>query len=123
MLLCGDRNHQGIRKRLLPILQKREHLLLVADVDLVDGDHHRTVQFPELFNIFGILVALLDHIGDIEDDVGIAYGGVHEFHHVLLQPVGRLEHARRVGIHNLVIVCVDDAHYPVPGSLGFCRHD
>ncbi len=63
------------------------------------------------------MVQPLDHIGHIEDDVGILERTLHEFHHRLLQAVVRLENARRIGIDDLEIVAVDDAQNPVARGL------
>ena len=62
-------------------------------------------------------VALLDGVGDVENNVGIIHGAVHEVHHRLLQLVGGFENTRRVGVDNLEVVAIDDSHDAVACGL------
>ena len=102
-----------------PLRGQGGHGLLVAQVDLVDDDEHRAVHTAQPLDVFPVLVSLLHHVGDVEDDVGIPDGGVDVLHHGALEIVGRLEDSRSVGVDYLVVLSVDNAHDTVPGGLGF----
>ena len=95
----------------------------LSDVDFVDYDYHRALQFGEFVHIFAVLVRFLNSIGNIENHVGIADGGINEVHHILLQAVHRLEDSGSIGIDYLVVFPVDYSHYPVPGGLRLGCHD
>ena len=123
MLLRRSRDDVGLGKLLLPPGHKLHNLRLVADIDFVDYDYHRALQFGEFVHIFAVLVRTLNSVGDIENHVGVADCGVDEIHHILLKAVHRLEYSGSVGIDYLVVFPVDYSHYPVPGSLSLGRHD
>ena len=101
-----------------PLCGQSGHCLLVTQVYLVDNDEHRAVHTAQPVDVLPVLVSLLDHIGDVQDDVGVSDGGIHVLHHGALQVVGRLEDPRSVGVDYLVVLPVDYAHYPVTGGLG-----
>lgn len=101
-----------------PLRGQGGHGLLVAQVDLVDNDEHGAVHTAQPLDVFPVLVSLLHHVGDVEDDVGVPDGGVDVLHHGTLEVVGRFEDSRSVGVDYLVVVSVDDAHDTVPGGLG-----
>ena len=117
LLLSRCREDDSLRKLLLPPVHELEHLLLAADVDLVDHKDDRAVDLLKLSDVLVVLVTLLHGVGYIEDDVCVTDGGVHEVHHALLEPVVRLEDARSVGIDDLIVVSVHDTHDPVPCGL------
>lgn len=108
---------------LLPVVQQGDHLFLVAYVYLVDRHDYRTLYSRQPLDIVFVLVGGLDGVRHVEYDVGIAYGPVHELHHVLLQTVVGLEYARGVGIDYLPVLSVDYPHNPVPGGLRLGSHD
>ena len=122
-LLRRGRDDQGLGQLLLPPGHQLQHLGLVADVYLVDDQDDGTGKSPEFLDVFPVLVRFLDRIRHIQDDVCIPDGSVHEIHHVLLEPVIGLQDARGVGIHDLEILSVDDAHDAVARRLGLGRDD
>ena len=64
-----------------------------------------------------VLRGILYDVSDVEQHVGILQGRLREGEHRLLQLVVGLEHAGRVGEHNLHLGGVHDAHYPVARGL------
>ena len=102
---------------LLPPCHKFLDSGLVADVDFVDYDDDRTLQIIEPAHIVFVLIRGLYRIRDIQDNVGVADGPVHEFHHVLLEPVVRLQDTGRVGVDYLPVLPVHYTHDTVSGSL------
>ena len=97
--------------------------ILVAQVYLVDDYEYGTGHFGQPVHVLAVLVALFHDIGHVQDDVGVTDGSVHVLHHTLLQGIGRLEDARGVGVHYLVVISVDYSHNPVPGGLGLGGDD
>ena len=122
-LLGRRRDDLRHRELLVPPLHQFHDLLLGGDVDLVDHQDDGALDLREFLDVGLILVALLHGVGDIEDDVRVADGRVHEVQHVLLEPVVGLQDARGVGIHDLVVLPIDDAHDAVPRRLGLRRDD
>ncbi len=116
--LAGRDRHDARRGELrLPLLDQRVEPCRVREVDLVDDDDGRDAALAYLSDDFGRAVALLDGVGDVEDDVGVRHGPRDELHHRLLQLVGGFENARRVGVDNLELLAGDDAHDAVARGL------
>ena len=122
-LLGRDGDDLRLRELLLPPLHQLDDLLLGGDVDLVDDHDDRAFHPAELLDVGLVLVALLHRVGDVQDDVRVADGGVHEVQHALLEPVVGLQDAGRVGIDDLVVLPVDDAHDAVARGLRLGGHD
>ena len=117
-------NGENIRGRenRLPVALRFLHLLIGVFVDFVDDEHHGDAHLVDLFDEL-LVVSGLPALDEIEDDVGVLQRVGDKLHHVLLHHVGGIEHARQVGIDNLVVVAVDDALDSVPGSLRLGGHD
>ena len=107
----------------MPPGDQRIERLGIREVDLVDDDDGGDCAVADVFEDRGSAVRLLDGVGDVEDDVGIAEGPVDEFHHRLLEFVGGFEDARGVGVDDLEVVAGDDTHDAVAGCLSLGGDD
>ena len=68
-----------------------------------------------------VVFRFFEHVGHIQQHVGIGERAPYETHHRLLQLIIRIEYPRRIGIDDLEIVAVDDPHNPVAGRLRLRR--
>ena len=106
----------GARYLLLPIGNLLADGGLVAEVYLVDDQQHRHIAIDHTLQHLPVLEGLA-HLGDQQEQVGVLQGGAHEAHHLLMQLVGGIDDAGGVGVDNLEIISVDDAHNALAGGL------
>ena len=74
-LSAGSRGEEIFHKfKVLVSRHDRKERLLLHRVDLVDDKHDRALDLAEFLHIFGVLVAGLFHVRDVQDYVGIPDG-------------------------------------------------
>ena len=101
----------------MPEVHQRSQGLLRGQVDFVDYEKHLRPRFLHFLNEIRIPFGRVVHIGYIHQNIGIYQCRLTEFEHLLLQFVVGLEHAWRIRKHNLIIVCIHDAHDSVASRL------
>ena len=110
----------GLRQSAFPVFDQRFELrLILQQVDLVDDENHRNGFLRYALEKFRVFVGSLYHVGNVEQNVGIGQGRLGEVEHRLLQLVVGREYPRCVGIDDLHLVGIDDAHDAMSRSLGF----
>ena len=102
----------------LPFVHELHQVVLpLEEVDLVDDEEHGDLLFRHAVEVFLVLFGVLDRVGYVEEYVCVGERALRESEHRLLKLVFRLEHARGVGIHDLVFRGVDDSGDAVSRGL------
>ena len=118
----GGRNDHGTGNDVLPIVYLLGDLLLVREVNLVDDKDDGRVGEDNLGKKLLVLQGLA-HLGDQQEKVGVLQCVVHHTHHLLMQLVVGVDNAGGVGVDDLEILAVDDAHDAVACGLGLAGDD
>ena len=96
--------------------------LLVAEVDFVDGQDDWGLAFDD-FGEHLLVFEGLANLGDQQEEVGVLEGTVDEAHHLLVELVVGVDDAWGVGVDDLEVFAVDDAHDAMAGGLGLAGDD
>ncbi len=100
-----------------PLLHELFQCSLIAQVDLIDDQQHRTLHARNTSEEIGILIGLFHHVGHVDQHIGITECRLRELSHFLLELVIGTKHPGRIRIDDLHLGRIDDTHDPVPGGL------
>ena len=116
---CASGKHLGLRQQFFPLSHKCLQFLLSSSeqVYLVDDQQHGDFLFCHLVEEVLGLGRCLNHVGDVEQHVGIDEGSTREVEHRLLKLELGFKHTGSVAEHNLVVLAIDDSHDAVTGGL------
>lgn len=103
-----DRNDLGVGQNPAPLPDQLLEPLGRRQIDLVDNQNRPDTAARDTVENLAAAVGPFDHVGHVQDDVGVLERPLHEAHHRFLKLIAGLqEPAYR--IDDLEIVSVDDA--------------
>ena len=101
----------------MPLLYSVAKGLLVALVYLVDKQEHRYRHLLNLVEKVHILLWILHHVGNVEQNICVLQSRLREGQHRLLELVVGFQHTRGIREHYLSIVLIDNTHDTVARGL------